>query len=128
MLASWRTALPASRDGGDDGHLVPVLERRLAAGQEADVLLVHVDVDEAAELPRLLDEPLPEPRELALEVLDQLGHVLALGHDLARSAGDPAEGGGNANHDWHRCLSSRPSRAARPPAAGSASARALRPR
>src|SRR5688500_20324159 len=80
-------ASAASGDGGHDGDDVGVLERGLLAFEEADVLLVDVDVDEAAELPAVVDEPLLEPGELALEGGDHVVYRLAggphLGIDIA---------------------------------------------
>src|SRR5687768_4596907 len=49
-------ALPAARDGRDDGDLVALLEGRGRALQEPDVFLVDVDVDEAAKLAAVLDQ------------------------------------------------------------------------
>src|SRR5256885_15743013 len=62
------TLLPTSRNGGHDRHRVAVLEGGLLAVHEADVFLVHVDVDEAAQLAALVHPPLLEPGGLALEV------------------------------------------------------------
>src|SRR5687767_3189523 len=71
-------ASAASGDRGHDGHLVAVLERGGARLQEADVLLVDVDVDEAPQGARLVDEPLLETGELALEVGEHLVHGITL--------------------------------------------------
>src|SRR4029450_22041 len=79
---SARRALPASRDGGHDRHGVASLQRGLGALEEADVLLVHVDIDEAAQLAALVEEPLAQSWELALEILDDGGHGVARGPGL----------------------------------------------
>ena len=46
----------ASRDRRDDADFVAVFERRLAIFEEADVLLVHIDVDESAHLAFFIHE------------------------------------------------------------------------
>src|SRR5882757_3487428 len=46
----------AAGDGGDDADFVAVLERGLAVLEEANVLLVDVDVDEAANLAFFIDQ------------------------------------------------------------------------
>src|SRR5216117_3356322 len=71
------TLLPTSRNGGHDRHRVAVLEGGLLAVHEADVFLVHVDVDEAAQLAALVHQPLLEPGELALEerLVDESGEL-----------------------------------------------------
>src|SRR5687767_6270177 len=84
-------ASTASRDRGHDGDDVGFLERGLLAFEEADVLLVDVDVDEAAELPALVDEPLLEPGELALEVGDHVVYRVAGGSHLGIALGGLAE-------------------------------------
>src|SRR3954470_13917532 len=53
--------LAASGDGRHDGHLVAVLQRGGLVVQKADVLLVHVDVDEAPQLAGLVQQPLAQP-------------------------------------------------------------------
>src|SRR5262249_27524909 len=93
--------LAPSGDGQHDGDLVAVLDHALATLEEADVLLVQVDVDESPEVSRLVAEPVAEPRKPSLEIVDQLSDVLALGVDLSRSAGVPAERRGNADEHWH---------------------------
>src|SRR6267142_1414229 len=78
IMRREREALPAARDGRDDGDLVALLERGGRALQETDVLLVDVDVDEPPERAAVLDQALLEPGELALQDLDQIGHVRGL--------------------------------------------------
>src|SRR2546426_9215865 len=51
------TLLPTSRDGGHDRHRVAVLEDGLLAVHEADVFLVHVDVDRSEEHTSELQSP-----------------------------------------------------------------------
>src|SRR4029453_16212148 len=89
--------LPAARDRRDDRDLVAVLELAPAPVQEAHVLLVHVDVDELPEVTRLVAEAVAEPGILAIQIVDQLADVLALGVHLSRPAGVPPGRRGNAH-------------------------------
>src|SRR5262249_33497942 len=68
----------ASRDRRHDRHLVAVLQRRLLGLEEADVLLVDVDIDEAAQLTRLVEQAVLQTWVLALDVADQAVDRLAL--------------------------------------------------
>src|SRR5688500_13020316 len=65
--------MSASGHGGDDGQLVAVLDGRAQAVQVADVLVVEVDVDEAAQLP-LVEQPFGDARELPAEVVKHRLH------------------------------------------------------
>src|SRR6478609_2105339 len=53
-------------DGGEDDDLVAVAELGLEAADEADVLVVDVDVDEPAQV-AVLDQPFFDPRVVGLE-------------------------------------------------------------
>src|SRR6516225_2922373 len=53
--SSKRSAMSASGHGGDDGQLVAVLDGGGQVVEVTDVLVVEVDVDEAAHLPALED-------------------------------------------------------------------------
>src|ERR687888_451822 len=87
------TGSTAPGDGGDDRNLIAVLERGLLRLEEPDVLLVDVDVDEAPQLARLVDEALLQPGELALQVVDQALHRVAPGLDLGVALRDRAQRG-----------------------------------
>src|SRR5215831_13411235 len=91
----------ASRDRGQDRHLVAVLQRRLLGLEEADVLLVDVDIDEAAQLPRLVEQAVLQTRVLALEVADQAVDRLALALDLGAALRQGAQRGGNPYQHRH---------------------------
>src|SRR5215217_5691699 len=54
-----RSPISAAGDGGEDDDLVAVGDRGLEAAEEAHVLVVDVDVDEAAEV-AVLDQPVLE--------------------------------------------------------------------
>src|SRR6266545_5281202 len=101
MAPRGRTRVATSCDRGNDGHLVPLLERGFRALEEADILLVDIDVDEAADLAALLHEPLAQPGVLALQILDQVGDRLGGRMDLARALRHPPQGSGNAHENRH---------------------------
>src|SRR3989449_4943321 len=87
------TGSTAPGDGGNDRDLVAILERGLLRLEEPDVLLVHVDVDEAPQLARLVDEPFLQPGELALQVLHEALHRLTPRLDLGVALCERAEWG-----------------------------------
>src|SRR6266704_5310831 len=88
--------------GRDDGHLVSRLELRLRALEEADVLLVDVEVDEAAHLAAFVLEALLDPGELLFEVFDEIGHVVGGDLHLGLPLGQGAERRGNPYEHCHR--------------------------
>src|SRR5512146_2865476 len=92
---------PAAGDRRHDGHLVPLLERGLLALEEPDVLLVDVDVDEAADLTALLHEAVPHAGILTLQISDQVGDGVGRHLDLGRALGHRPQGGGNAHENSH---------------------------
>src|SRR5512133_3710782 len=65
-----RGSARAAGDGRQDDDLVAVAELGVEAADEADVLVVDVDVHEAAQL-AVLDEPILEPGVVGLQVVDQ---------------------------------------------------------
>src|SRR6266852_3690164 len=92
---------PPSRDGGDDGDVIAGLEHRLVALEEADVLLVDIEVDEAAHLAALVHEALLEPGELLLQALDQAGDGVGLAFDLGLALRQRAQRRGDADEHGH---------------------------
>src|SRR5437870_6841505 len=95
------TGSTAPGDGGNDRDLIAVLERRLLRLEEPDVLLVHVDIDEAPQLTRLVHEPFLQPGELALQVLHETLHRVALGLDLGVALRERAERGRDSYEHRH---------------------------
>src|SRR6185437_5166995 len=69
-------------DGGNDRDLVAVLDGRLEVLEEADVLVVREDVDEAAHLAALVADPFLDPGELRFEAGDQRADGVAGRGDL----------------------------------------------
>ena len=78
--------------------LSPSLDRRLEAAEEADVLVVEVDVDEAAQRPRRRPAG-RAARRGALEVGDQLGEGVAGALDGLLAAGVAAQDRRDADLD-----------------------------
>jgi hypothetical protein len=76
---------------------------------EADVLLVHVDIDEAAQLAALVHEALAHPGKLLLEVGDHGIDGVALALHLCVALRDLAQRGRNPHGHRHRIPPSRPS-------------------
>src|SRR5262249_2618878 len=77
-----RTGLPRTTgDGRNDRDLVGVLHRRVEVLEEADVLVVGEDVDEASDLPALVADALLGAGVLRLEARDE-------GADGAAGRGD----------------------------------------
>ena len=81
-------------DGGDEHDLVTVLELVGIAAEEADVLVVDVDVDETAELAVLVLDVLGEGGELRVELGEQAGEIGGFGVEGLLAVGVAGEGGG----------------------------------
>jgi len=84
----------AASDGGDEHYLVAVGELVGVAAEEADVFIVDVDVDEAAELAVLILDVLRERGELGVELGEQAGEVGGLGLKRLLSIGVAGQRGG----------------------------------
>src|SRR6202011_1380370 len=85
---------------GDDAQLVTVLDRRGQVVEVADVLVVEIDVDEAAHL-AVVEQALGDAREPLPQVVQKSldGSPLALNNRLA--LGVLAQRRGNVNPDGH---------------------------
>src|SRR5437660_2460236 len=99
-IVEHRARLPSS-DRGNDRDLVAVLQRRLLGLEEPDVLLVDVDVDEAAQLSGLVEQAVLQARVLPLEVSDEAVDRLALGLDLGAALREGAQWRGNPYEHRH---------------------------
>src|SRR4051794_19142054 len=102
-----RSPTSAAGDGGQDDDLVAVGNRCLEAAEEADVLVVDVDVDEAAQVHGAvlgLDEPVLDAGVVRLEVVDQGAQAGTAGLDGLLVAGVGAQDGGDPDLNGHRCL------------------------
>src|SRR5713101_187555 len=87
--------------GRNDGHLVARLELRLRALEEADVLLVDVEVDEAAHLAAFVHETLLHPGILLFEPVDEITHVCGVDLHLGLSLRQRTERRGNSYEHCH---------------------------
>src|SRR5262245_8525215 len=87
------TAARAAGHRRQDGDRVAVRHRRLELGQVADVLVVHVDVHEAAQVAVLGEQPIPEAGVLRVEVREQCADRGARAVHRARAAGRLAQDG-----------------------------------
>src|SRR4051794_11772101 len=96
-------AISTSGDGGDDAQFVAVLERRLQVVEVADVLVVEVDVDEAAHL-AVLEQPAGDAGVLGAEVVEHLPDAGALDLDDRLVFGVLPHRGGDMDSDRH-CFS-----------------------
>jgi len=72
-----------ARDRRNDQHFVPLLEAVLFISQKANIFLVHIEVDEAANLAVLAAQMLAKSRKAALHIGYQL-------RQIGRGAGDLA--------------------------------------
>src|ERR1035438_2328179 len=92
----------AARDGGDDADFVAVFERRLAVLEEADVLLVDIDVHEAADFAFVVHQALGDAGEARLQFDDRLADGGGVDFDQLLVVGQLAERRGDADFFWHK--------------------------
>jgi hypothetical protein len=88
-------------DGGQDRNGVAVTKLGVQCPEETDVLVVDVDVHEPVQRTLISDEPAADPRELAIEVGQQVGERLTVGLHGLLTVSVGAQDSGNANFDGH---------------------------
>src|SRR4029453_14084583 len=66
---------PAPREGWNDRHLVPILERRLQPLERFDGLAVHVEVHVVVDLARLVAHEALEGAEPPFELVEHAFHI-----------------------------------------------------
>ena len=86
----------------DDADFVAVFERRLAVFQEADVFLVHIDVDEPADFAFFVHEAFLDAGEARLQFLEGGTDGGGVDFDKLLVVGQLAERGGDADFLWHK--------------------------
>src|SRR5580700_8051266 len=86
--------------GRQDGHRIPVLDRGVQAGQEADVLVVEVHVDEPPQA-GVVHQALAKPAVFAIEVDQDLTERGSGPLDLLGAVGVGAQDRRDANLDGH---------------------------
>src|ERR1700761_520758 len=101
FVRGWaRNSARAAGDGREHGHRVAVLDRGLKAAEEADILVVEVHVDEAAQL-LAVHEALAQAAVGRVQVVQQLVQGAAGPFDRLRAAGVAAQDRGDANLNGH---------------------------
>ena len=91
-------------DGGDEHDLVAVLEGVGFAAEEADVFVVDVDVDEAAELAVFAFNLGGESWECLVDVGEEAREIFGGRAEVFAAIGVAGEGGGKGNLDRHYWL------------------------
>src|SRR4051812_35347687 len=101
LVQSGGRSIPRSppRDGGGDADLVLLADGGVQIVEVADVLVIHVDVDETAEL-TAIENAFPEGGVRRTDVAENLADGRALGVDAVVPPGVGAERGRDAN-DGH---------------------------
>lgn len=95
-------SLAATGDGRDEHDLVAILEGVGFAAEEADVLVVDVDVDEAPELALLVLDLAGKRGEVLVDVGDKRGEVCGFAGEELLAVGVADEGGGEDDLDGNR--------------------------
>ena len=93
--------LGAAGDGGDEHDLVAVLEGVAFAAKEADVFVIDVDVDEAAELAIFAFDLGGEGWKGLVDVSEEGGEILGGGVEVFAAVGVAGKGGGQRDFDRH---------------------------
>src|SRR5713226_6822516 len=89
----------------DQQHFIPVAKDIVGPAQEADVLLVYVDVEKAAHLPGLVAQVSLQFRKPFIENREQFSQVRGRTGDRAYARRVPPQGGWNLYRDRHFLLS-----------------------
>src|SRR6266568_4380834 len=93
----WR---PAGHRG-DDGNPLPRRYLRVQPMRETHVLVAHVDVDEPAQVPAVVEDPAAQARVGGVQAGDDLAQRPFRGGHLRRAAGIGPQDGGDANLHGH---------------------------
>src|SRR4051812_17332698 len=99
MVGAWSAR--AAGHGREDGDDVSVGERGLHAAEEADVLVVEIDVDEPVERAVPTDRRVAQAAVPAVEVAEEVAQRLALAVDGLAPAGVATEDRRDADFDGH---------------------------
>jgi hypothetical protein len=94
-------AAVAAGNGGDEHDLVAVFKLVGVAAEEADVFVVDVDVDEAAELAMLVLDVLGERGVPGVDLGEQAGKVRGGGVEGLLAFRMAGQGGGEDDFDGH---------------------------
>src|SRR6202051_17574 len=94
--------LTASGDRWDEHDLVTILKGVAVSTEEANVLFVHVDVDEAAKLPVLILDLGGESGKCLVDVGEETVEVFGCGVELFAAIGVAGKGGGEHDFNGHQ--------------------------
>jgi hypothetical protein len=86
---------------GNEHNLVAILEGVGFTSEEADIFVVNVDVDEAAELAVFAFDLGGESRECQIDIGQKAREILGGGVKLFAAVGVAGEGGGKGDFDRH---------------------------
>jgi hypothetical protein len=86
---------------GNEHNLVAILKRVGFAPEEADIFVVNVDVDEAAELAVFAFDLGRESRECQIDIGQKASEIPGGGVKLFAAVGVAGEGGGKGDFDRH---------------------------
>src|SRR5215204_1691911 len=100
--SSWRTL--TSGDRGQDRDHVAVGQLGVEGAEEADVLVVDVDVDEAMQGAVLGEQGAGDPRVAPVEVAEQVADGVAIGGDGLLAAGVLAQDRRDTDFNGHQGL------------------------
>src|SRR5438270_12576011 len=67
---SAASLMSASSHGGDNGQLVAILDRRIQIIEVSNVLIIEIDIDEAAQLTRLLEQSVGDAGKLPAKIIE----------------------------------------------------------
>ncbi len=101
MPRRWRIFATSPGDGRNDADLIAFLDRSGQFIEEADVVLIEVDIHETANGALLVEDALTEAGIGCLKALEDFGNSCALRLDDFVFAGQLAQGCGNTDLDWH---------------------------
>jgi hypothetical protein len=87
--------------GGDEHDLVAILEGVGLATEEANIFVVNVDVDEAAELAVFAFDLGGKSRECLIDIGQKASEILGGGVELFAAVGVTGKGGGKGDFDRH---------------------------
>src|ERR1039457_3613319 len=93
---------PPPRNRRNDADFIAVFKHRLFVFEEADVLLVDIDVDEAAHLALVIHEAFLDAGEARLQFDERLADGGGVDFDQLLVVGQLAERRGDSDFFWHK--------------------------
>src|ERR1019366_5372802 len=93
-----------ARDRRHQQYLVAILERIRSAPKEANVFLIHINIQEPPRLPRFIPQMGLQVGELLVEFREQLTEIRSRAHDARCPSRKPPQSRRNLNGDAHKNL------------------------